>query len=69
MDVKPKEPTVPCRLVGEDGNIFAVLGRARRALQKAGRHEDGYAMCQRVKNARSYDEALVIIMEYCHDAD
>lgn len=31
IDPKPK-----IKLVGEDGNAFAILGRCRRSLQKAG---------------------------------
>ena len=60
--------TVPCKLVGEDGNIFAVLGRATRALKAADRAEDAKVMVNRATNARSYSSALGIIMEYVHDS-
>ena len=32
----PKYPDVFVQLTGEDGNAFAILGRVRRALKKAG---------------------------------
>ena len=28
------------RLIGEDGNAFAILGRAKRALKEAGREDE-----------------------------
>ncbi len=36
MTTLPRYPRVRVRLVGEDGNAFAILGRTRRALQNAG---------------------------------
>lgn len=47
-----------------DGNVFAVLGVARRALVAAGRGEDSTAMIGRVTNSGSYDAAVAIILEY-----
>lgn len=32
----PKYPNVNVKLVGEDGNAFAILGRVRRELRQAG---------------------------------
>lgn len=32
----PKYPEIYVPLVGEDGNAFAILGRVRRALSRAG---------------------------------
>ena len=32
----PKYPDVFVQLTGEDGNAFAILGRVRKALKKAG---------------------------------
>ena len=59
MTTKPR-----CKLVGEDGNIFAILGRVRRALRESGQPEQADAVTERVTQAGSYDEALRIIMEY-----
>lgn len=52
------------KLVGEDGNIFAILGRASTALRKSDRAEQTKEMSQRVFNCHSYDDALSIISEY-----
>ena len=59
--------TVACKLVGVDGNIFAVLGAASRALRRAGLPEKVKEMQDRASAARSYDEALAVILEYVHD--
>lgn len=33
--MQPKYPDIRVKLVGEDGNAFAILGRVQRALRKA----------------------------------
>jgi hypothetical protein len=53
-----------CRLVGEDGNIFFILGRVRQTLKASGENEQAQEVSQRVMASGSYDEALRIIMEY-----
>lgn len=58
-DLKPK-----CKLIGEDGNIFSILGRVGRALKEEGQEEKVKEVNSRVFNSSSYDEALKIIMEY-----
>ena len=45
-----------------NGNIFAVMAAASRALKKAGL--DTAEMQERVTSSGSYDEALGICMEY-----
>jgi len=56
------------KLVGTDGNIFAILGRCKQALKDAGQSDQAEEMAQRVFKATSYDEALAICLEYV-DAD
>lgn len=52
-------------LIGQDGNIFNLIGIARRALKRAGMAKESEELTNRVmKEAHSYDEALCIIMEY-----
>ena len=53
-----------CKLIGENGNIFNLIGIARRALKEAGEPEKANEMTERVMQAGSYDEALRVIMEY-----
>ena len=42
----PKRPTM--KLIGEDGNIFAILGRASRLLRENGQQEQAKEMTNRV---------------------
>ena len=58
----PQKPQM--QLIGEDGNIFAILGRASRLLKRAGQHEQAEEMSKRVYDSASYNEALQIISEY-----
>lgn len=34
--MKPKYPNIKVKLVGEDGNSYAIIGRVQRAMKKAG---------------------------------
>jgi hypothetical protein len=54
----------PCKLIGQDSNIFNLIGLASRALKKAGLYEEAKEMTDKVMASKSYDEALYIIMEY-----
>lgn len=54
-----------CALIGEDGNIFNLMGIASRTLKRNGMREEATEMCNRITDgAKSYDEALCIIGEY-----
>ena len=58
--MKPK-----CRLIGENGNIFNLMGIVSRTLREAGEPEKAEEMIERItKKAKSYDEALAMLMEY-----
>ena len=58
----PKRPKM--KLVGEDGNIFAILGRASRLLKRNGQAEQAEEMSNRVYHSGDYYKALNIISEY-----
>ena len=53
-----------CPLIGEDGNIFNLMGIASRVLRDHGMGEQAKEMVERIKSSGSYDEALNIIGEY-----
>lgn len=53
-----------CKLIGEDGNIFNLMGIASRTLRQNGMAEQAVAMCDRIRESSSYDKALCIIGEY-----
>ena len=52
------------QLIGQDGNIFAIMGRASRLLKNAGQRDKGKEMCNRVMASKSYNAALAIVSEY-----
>lgn len=52
------------KLVGQDGNIFNLMGIASRALKQAGLEAEATKMRQEIMSCRSYDEALATIMDY-----
>ena len=57
--LRPKMP-----LIGQDGNIFAIMGRASRLLKDIGQRDKAKEMCDRVTASQSYSEALNIVSEY-----
>lgn len=58
--IKPK-----CPLIGEDGNIFHLMGIASRTLKRNGMKEKATEMCNRITSgAKSYDDALMILQDY-----
>lgn len=61
MEVNRK-PSV--KLIGEDGNIFSILGRVSRTLKEDGKEEQVKEVSELVMASSSYGEALQIIMEY-----
>jgi hypothetical protein len=55
-----------CQLMGENGNIFNLIGIASRTLKRAGLREQANQMRKEViqSQTQSYDEALAIIDKY-----
>lgn len=53
-----------CKLIGTDGNVFALAGRVSRTLKKAGMVEKAKEFTEKLKQCRSYDDALMLMDEY-----
>ena len=53
-----------CKLIGEDGNIFNLMGIASKILRQNGMAEEAVEMRDRIRASGRYDEALCIIGEY-----
>ena len=53
-----------CPLIGEDGNIFRIMGIASEALRENGMQEQAEEMRGRIFQCQSYDSALSIIGDY-----
>ena len=60
----PDKVKPDCKLIGEDGNIFNLMGLAARTLRCNGLAEQAAEMTARIHACGSYDEALCIIGEY-----
>lgn len=60
----PAQKKPDCKLIGEDGNIFNLMGIASRTLRQNGLAEQAKEMSSRVFACGSYDEALGIFGEY-----
>ena len=56
-------PDVTVQLIGEDGNAFAIIGRVRKALKRAG-HADLAAKFLEEATSGDYDHLLQICMKY-----
>ena len=64
MNNESKHSKPNCPLIGQDGNIFNLVGIASRALKKNGLSEQASEMTSKVYKSGSYEEALGIIGEY-----
>ena len=54
-----------CPLIGQDGNVFNLIGIVSQTLRRAGMSEQATEMSSRIETeAHNYNEALCIIMEY-----
>ena len=60
--VSPCKPV--CKLIGGDGNVFAIIGTVRNTLRRAGMAEKAQEFQDRAMNAASYDEVLCLCMEF-----
>lgn len=64
MSNENKQSKPDCPLIGEDGNVFHLVGIAARTLKRNGLSEQASEMMAKVFGSGSYDEALGIIGEY-----
>lgn len=65
-DLRPPKPHV--KLVGEDGNAFAILGRCKREARRAGWTDEQWQAFSAEARSGNYDHLLVTVMEW-FDAD
>ena len=61
----PQREKPDCELIGQDGNIFNLMGIASRTLRENGMGQEAKEMVARIDSeAQNYSEALNIIGEY-----
>ena len=65
MDQQTQTTSKPrMQMVGRDGNIFAIMGRAIRTLKQVGQANESSEMTRRVTASANYHEAVSIVQEY-----
>ena len=62
MDERSK-PEV--NLSDDDGNVFSIIGRVRKALRRAGQDALVEEFTNKARAAQSYDAVLQLVFEYC----
>ena len=58
-ELKPK-----CKLIGTDGNVFALAGQVSKVLKAAGQKEKANEFQHKLMRCASYDDALILMGEY-----
>ncbi len=58
-----KYPDVKVQLSGEDGNVFAVIGRVSKALKRAGLRNEAEEFTKTAIESGSYDAVLRFCMD------
>ena len=53
-----------CKLIGEDGNVFNLLGIVSKTLKRAGYKKEAEEVSKRAWECESYDKALQLFMDY-----
>lgn len=59
----PTHPHVTVQLTGEDGNVFAIIGRVTREMKKHGLREEADAFAREAMSQSSYDDVLALCMD------
>jgi len=67
LSIKMSEEKI-ATLSGTDGNVFALLGRTGRYLDKANRQDLRKRLYAEVNNLKSYDEALSFMVKLLEEA-
>ena len=61
---KPNRAKPTCKLVGTDGNVFAVIGTVTRCLKADGQPERAEEFKKAAFASISYDEVLGLCFDY-----
>ena len=62
-ETMPKFPEITVKLVGEDGNAFAIIGKVKKALKKAGYNDEVESFMKEAMSG-DYNNLLRVAMEY-----
>jgi hypothetical protein len=67
METETKSPTPnkpKCKLIGGDGNVFAIIGKVRQTLLRDKQPERAKEFTDKAMSAGSYDEVLCMLGDY-----
>ena len=53
-----------CKLIGEDGNVFFIIGKVTRTLKEFGYPDKAKEFKEKATASKSYDEVLQLAMDY-----
>lgn len=59
-----KHPEITVQLVGQNGNVFNLMGIVANALRKNGFGEEVQSFITEVTSSQSYHEALAVMMRW-----
>lgn len=59
-----KQTGIAVKLIGENGNIYNLLGIVQRELKRHGMADVAKQLIAEATATHSYEEALAVIMEY-----
>jgi len=54
---------IDVKLIGEDGNVFNLIGKVKRQLERAGESEAARDFFKQAISSHSYDEVLQLITQ------
>ncbi len=60
----PKYPHVHVKMVGEDGNAFAIMGRVTVAMRRGGVDQNGIKEYRDQSTSGDYDHLLQTVFEW-----
>jgi len=64
MSSTVRYPNITVRLVGTDGNAFAILSRVERALRRGGVSEDEIKVFRDEATSADYDKLLLVCADW-----
>lgn len=68
--METKYPKINVPMVGEDGNAFAILGRVKRIMRRAGLPDSEWEAFHAEATSGDYDNVLMTVMKWFEvDAD
>ncbi len=62
--MEPKYPEIQVKLVGEDGNAFAIIGAVRKALRRGGVGPEEVSAFSDEATSGDYDNVLATAMAW-----